>query len=565
MIFDARDYQLEAVKAFLAYFEENTGNPVIAMPTGTGKSIVLAMMLQAVFEFPEQRVMVLTHVKELIQQNYEKLMALWPRAPAGIYSAGLGRRDTHRKITFAGIASVAKRAAEFGKIDLVFIDEAHLVSPTQETMYIQFLTSLWQANQNIKIVGLTATPWRLGQGHITTDGIFTDVCFDITTMDAFNRLIAEGYLAKLIPRRTREALDVNGVHLRGGEFIAAELQLAVDKDEVTQRAIDEALDLAADRNHWLVFASGVEHAIHITEALKDRGVPSVAIHSNLSGKDRDQALIDFKSGKYRVAVNNNILTTGFDFPAIDCIIVLRPTASTVLWVQMLGRGTRPSPATGKADCLVLDFAGNTKRLGPINDPVIPRKKGEKGGVAPVKLCPACDTYNHASVRFCDKCGAEFTFEVKIKSTADDTPLVRGEMPQVAVFRVDHVTYSKHQKLGKPDAIKVAYFCGLRKFNEYVCLEHIGYASRRARLWWAKRTPAPPPHQTDKALEQVLNLPAPTHLRVWINKEYPEITDECFDGTAFGTEQACPRPTTEVAGSIRKVEGSPEVLHDDIPF
>ena len=173
------------------------------MPTGTGKSLVIAGFLESIYrQYPMQKVLVLTHVKELIEQNCEKLLALWPTAPAGVFSAGLKRKDIHDRIIFAGIASIAKHAEKFGCVHLVIIDEAHLVSPSEETMYHKFLAALRVVNPHIKVIGLTATPWRLGQGKITEDGIFTDVCFDITSISAFNRLIQEGYLSPLIPRRT---------------------------------------------------------------------------------------------------------------------------------------------------------------------------------------------------------------------------------------------------------------------------------------------------------------------------------------------------------------------------
>ena len=564
-----RSYQIEAAHSVPNYFQTNSGNPVIAMPTGTGKSVVIAMILQMVYHYwPGQRVMVLTHVKELIQQNYDKLMTLWPAAPAGVYSAGLNRKESNRRITFAGIGSVAKKAALFGHIDLVFIDEAHLVSPNDETLYQLFLAALKEVNPNLRVIGFTATPWRLGTGRITEDGIFTDVCFDITGMQAFNRLIAEGYLAPLIPRQTKMMLDIDGVHMRGGELIASELQHAVDKYEITQAALRETLELAHDRRHWLIFASGVEHACNIADMLNDMGIPTVAIHSKMGDAQRDQAILDFKSGKYRAAVTNNVLTTGFDFPGIDCIVVLRPTASTVLWVQMLGRGTRPFECAEykKENCLVLDFAGNTRRLGPINDPVIPRKKGAKaGGEAPVKLCGSCATYNHASVTHCCYCGAEFSFQVKLKQTAASDELLRGDAPLVEVFKVDHITYSTHEKAGRPIMMKVTYYCGLRSFSEYVCIQHDGFAQRKARQWWRERSSAPFPESTEAALVQTDTLTAATHLRIWVNKQYPEILSHCFDGTAFGQQEAGAPPTTDTAARAAKVAPSYADMDDDIPF
>lgn len=561
-----RSYQTECVDALYQYFGEHAGNPLCALPTGTGKSVVIAMFLESVYRaFPTQKILILVHVKELVQQNYRKLIDLWPGAPAGINSAGLRQRDVFNRIIFASIGSVAKHADKFGHVDLIIIDEAHLVSPTQETMYRRFVSELLTVNPHLKVIGFTATPWRSGVGKLTDGGLFTDVAFDITTLTAFNRLIAEGYLAPLIPKRTSTMLSVDGVHIRGGDFVASELQLAVDVDHLTERAIREAMELGHDRRHWLAFCAGVEHAIHTADAMNAMGVSAVAVHSKMTDTERDDAIAQWQAGRYVCAVNNNVLTTGIDFPAIDLILMLRPTASSVLWVQMLGRGTRPFSCAEytKENCLVLDYAGNTKRLGPINDPVLPRKRGQKGGDAPIRLCEQCGTYNHASVRVCMNCGYEFPRHTKLKQEASNEELIKGSLPEMQVFKIDHITFSRHDKVGSPPSMRVNYYCGIRMFNEFVCFEHQGYARRRAVAWWMERAQGEAvPDRTDDALVRVADVRTPTHLRVWVNKKYPEIMAHCFDGTAFGAQDAndaADLPTVD----IERKEDAP--LDDDIPF
>lgn len=582
-----RSYQTECVSAIYNFFQNNVGNPVCALPTGTGKSVVIAMFLESVFrQYLNQRILVLTHVKELVGQNYEKLLSLWPQAPAGINSAGLNRRDWNKPIIFAGIGSVVRRWEQLGRIDLIIIDEAHLVSPNEETMYLRLISALMTLNPYLRVIGFTATPWRLGHGKLidpyekkglTVQPLFTDICFDITGLAAFNRLIAEGFLSPVVPKNTSTLLDTDGVHMRGGDFIQSQLQIAVNRDDITASALREAMELGYDRRHWLVFASGIEHAVDVNDMLNSFGVPSVVIHSKMSNGERDQAILDFKSGKYRAAVNNNVLTTGFDFPAIDLILMLRPTASPVLWVQMLGRGTRPSPETGKENCLVLDFAGNTRRLGPINDPVIPQRRGKKQGSAPVRLCESCATWNHASVRHCVQCGTEFPVQVKLQQEASTKELIKGDMPIVEVFKVDHMTYVRHVKQDRPPMVRVTYYCGYKMFQEFVCIEHENFAGRKARQWWKTRSELPFPLSTAEALEKAEHLKTPTHIRVWINKRYPEILAFCYDGTAFGMEQVpevLELPTVESDAWVVKAKEAEEFgaalnddseYEDDIPF
>lgn len=545
-----RDYQDAAVGSIFRYFEEGgQGNPLVALPTGTGKSLVIADFIQKAFQmYAGQRFIKLTHVKELIGQNYRTLLEQWPTAPCGVYSAGLNRREAMFPITFAGIASVVKCPELFDHVDLVFIDEAHLVSPKEGTMYQQFLGDLRKVNPKLKIVGFTATHYRLGQGLLTEPGgLFTDVCFDMTGLESFNWLIAEGYLCTLVPKRTTAELNLDSVRIQGGEYVQKDLQEAVDKDEITRATLRETIILAQDREHWLIFASGIDHTVHVKEMLESFGIAATCVHSKMGDKERDANIEGFKTGKYKAMVNNGILTTGFDFPAIDLIVMLRPTQSPGLWVQMLGRGTRPVYVDGfdlqttkgrldaiaaspKKNCLVLDFAGNTRRLGPINDPVIPRKKGKKQGHAPVKTCEVCGTYNHTSVRYCIACGNEFHTQIKFGPGASTDELIAKSVPQTELFKVDRITYNVHRKEGRPDSIEVSYYCGLRLFREWVCLQHDGsYARKKARDWWRQRTShaVNPPETTWEGMSRLNELRTPTHIKVWVNKKYPEIINYVF--------------------------------------
>lgn len=569
MSYALRYYQEDCILSIYDYFyKHEVGNPICALPTGTGKSVIIAEFVRSVLcHFPTQRVMMLTHVKELIAQNYEKLISVWPMAPAGIYSAGLGKREI-RPITFAGIASVVKKAKLFDHIDLVLVDECHLISPHDETSYRNFISDLQRVNPNVRVIGFTATPYRLGQGLLTMPletkkgplpPLFTEICYDITGMQAFNRLIAEGFICKLVPKRTKSELDLEGVSTQLGEYNLNELQNAVDKLEITRRAIDEMITNAVmderPRIKWLIFATGVEHSNHIAAELNARGIAAYSVSNKTSKEDRKRAIEWFKekTDEIRVLVNNGIFTTGFDCPDIDLIGMLRPTQSPGLWVQMLGRGTRPAP--GKLDCLVLDFAGNTRRLGPINDPVLPRRKGQKGGgEAPVKVCEACGSYNHASVRFCTTCGNLFEQRVKIVAEAASDELIRSDQPIVEIFKVDKVVYSPHFPANplKPNSLKAVYSCGLRKFSEWICLEHDGFAGKKARDWWRERALEEPPATVEEACQWLdkNELLTPSHIRVFVNARHPEIKDYDFDGKAFG----------HLISS-----GKPENLDEDVPF
>lgn len=517
-----RPYQEESLDRLWGYFSSGkTGNPVIAMPTGTGKSALPAVFIERIMKvWPNQRFMIATHVKELIQQNHEVMMHAWPNAPAGIYSAGLGKKQPFYPIVFGGIQSMIKNPAQFGHRDIAFVDECHLVSQEDDSMYITFFNTLKLINPNIKIIGLSATPFRMGQGLITDDGLFTDIVHDLTSCDEFNKLIADGYLCPLVPKRTHTELSIEGVSITKGDFVASQLEHAVDESKITIAGLREATEYGHNRKSWLIFASGISHAEHIAAILNNFGIDCAAVHSKQKSEYNDAAIKAFKNNSLRAIVNYSKLTTGFNHPGIDLILDFRPTLSVPLHIQKLGRGTRPN--NGKENCLVLDFARNVPRLGPINDPILPKKKGEGNGDVPVKICDACGTYNHAKVRFCTNCGNEFEFKVKIFKNAGTDEIIKSDIPQIETYDVDRTLYSRGQKAGKPPYVKVQYYCGLRMFNEFVFPEHGGYASKLFRNWWRQRHKSEVPVKTDVVLNIIKELRSPKSIRVWVNKKIPEI-------------------------------------------
>jgi len=523
-----RPYQREGLDAIWHYFQNgNKGNPVLAWPTGTGKSIVPAIFIESVMKlWPTQRFLLVTHVKELIEQNAGVLKEVWPTAPLGIYSAGLKEKNPVMPVVYAGIQSGIKNPSLFGWRDIVFIDEAHLINQDEASMYQTFLTTIKLINPNVKIIGMTATPFRMGQGYITDGGLFTDIVHDLCSMDNFNRLLAEGYLSALIPRRTKIELDVSNVGMVKGEYIQSQLQHAVDVAEVTFQGLRELVECGHDRRSWLLFASGIEHAEHIAQMLGQFGIDCAAVHSKNTGEFNDKAIRAFKDGSLRSIVNYGKLTTGFNHPAIDLIGMFRPTMSVPLWVQMLGRGTRP--ADGKPNCLVLDFARNTPRLGPINDPIIPRKKGEGTGDIPIKICDACGTFNHIKVKHCVSCGMEFEFEIKITKVSGSAELIKSDLPIVEQFDVERAIYLKQEKIGKAPSIKVTYFCGIRSFNEWVFPQSLGGLGRhKFHQWWKQRHETVPPATTDEALNYIAQLRCPKKIKVWVNKKFPEVLSAEF--------------------------------------
>jgi len=550
-----RDYQHAAVRAVWDYYHGgDVGNALLAMPTGTGKSLVLAELARIILQvYPETRVLCLTHVKELIEQNYKTLLKLWPGAPAGIFSAGLKRKDLGKLITFGGIASIRERARAFSRTNIVIVDEAHLVSDKDDTSYQKFLAELRTYNPALKVIGLTATPYRLGQGVLTDGGLFHDIVFDLTSGDAFLWLIDEGYLCNLYPKATSSKIDLKGVGITAGEFNSGQLDAAIRRQGIVRRAIEETCQLASACRSWLIFCDSIPNAENAASELEQRGIAAAAVHSKMPAGERDELLAAFRSGKLRALVNVGILTTGFDHPELDCIVLLRPTQSPGLHVQICGRGTRPVYAPGydltnkegrlaaiaagpkSRGCLVLDFARNTERLGPINWPTLPKRRGKGDGTPPVRECTVCGTYNHISVRFCIFCGTEMPRTEKLHDQASTEKLIARKADFIKVHPVSGMYALRHQKTDRPDSVRVSYQSGSRSFTTFVGVEHEGYMRRLSERWWQIHRPFPNwpvPKTTTELLQYFPDCRVPKYIKVNHANEYPEILDYDFTGNAF---------------------------------
>jgi DNA repair protein RadD len=471
-----RDYQQRTIDQLYAWFSAgNAGNPCLVLPTGSGKShIVAALCKDALQNWPETRVLMLTHVKELIEQNAEKMRLHWPAAPMGIYSAGIGKRDIGEPITFAGIQSVRTKAELLGHLDLVIIDECHLVNHKEEGGYRKLLADLKAINPALRVVGLTATPYRLGHGLITDKPALFDALLEPVSIE---ELVFKGYLSTLRSKVTSAKLDTSGVKKRGGEFIESELQAAVDTDDNNQRVVQEVIALAGDRKAWLVFCTGVQHAEHVAEVLRQHGVAAQCVTGETPKAERKRMLDDFKAGKLRALTNANVLTTGFDYPDIDLIAMLRPTMSASLYVQMAGRGMRVKSHTDH--CLVLDFAGVVEMHGPIVAVQPPKKGGDGDGEAPVKVCDNCDELVHISAKECPACGHPFPEpeEKKLKLHNDDIMGMEGKD-----FEVTGWSWRRHiSKASGNLMLACTYYGSLsdKPITEYFPVLNDGYAGQMA--------------------------------------------------------------------------------------
>ena len=432
------------------------------------------------------RILILAHVKELLEQTRNHILSAAPdlTLDVGVYSAGLRSRDTDTKILVAGIQSVYKRAEELGPFDIVMVDEAHTIPVDGEGMYLSFLRDMEKVNPNVRVIGLTATPFRTKEGMVCSPvNILNHICFEVGVKE----LIVQGYICPLISVAGAKLADTSTLHVRAGEFMAEEVEDLMDEDGLVNSACAEIIEATEDRKAVLIFASGVKHGKHIAEL-----IPGAAtIFGDTPSDERADTIARFKAGAIKYLINMGVLTQGFDAPTIDTVALLRPTLSPGLFYQMVGRGFRLSP--GKTNCLVLDFGGNVLRHGPVDELRIDRRHNPKGtGQAPAKQCPECRALVSTGYSVCPICGFEFPPPVKARhdGKASLDGILSGQTTTGA-FPVQHVYYRVHTKMGAeetdPKTMRVEYVLGLNHFvSEWICFEHTGWARQKAKQWWLQR-------------------------------------------------------------------------------
>lgn len=495
-----RPYQEEAVASVYEHLRTRDDNPCVVIPTGGGKTPVMATICRDAVKNWQGRVLILAHVKELLEQSAEKLRQVCPEVKFGIYSAGLKKRETKAPVIVAGIQSIYKRACELGPVDLILVDEAHMIAVEGESMYRQFLADARVVCPHLRIVGFTATPFRLKSGLICTpDHFLNHVCYEVGVRE----LIVQGYLSPLITKAGRDKIDTSNVQVRGGEFVAGLLESLMDEPQLVEAACRETMQHASDRKSVLIFASGVRHGQHVVETLKKQhGIECGFVTGETLTTARDLLLERFKSGELRFLCNVNVLTTGFDAPNVDCIVLLRPTMSPGLYYQMVGRGFRLAP--GKQNCLVLDFGGNVLRHGPV-DAIQIEKRELGGGEAPLKECPICQSMILAGYATCPHCGYTFPPPEKQKheAKATDAGILSGQAIDDR-YEVHDIFYRVHKKKDAgPDApktMRVDYQLGLNHWqSEFICFEHTGFARQKAEAWWQQRSPDPVPDTAEAAV------------------------------------------------------------------
>ncbi|WP_417538586.1 DEAD/DEAH box helicase family protein [Marinobacter sp.] len=434
--FQLRSYQQEAVDATLRHFRKSDESAVIVLPTGAGKSLVIAELAR----LARRRILVLTHVKELVEQNHAKYQSYG--LTGGIFSAGLKRKENLHQVTFASVQSVSANLDQFrNEYSLIIIDECHRVSDDDSSQYQTIIDLLRQQNTSLKVLGLTATPYRLAMGWIyryhyrgfvrsEQDKPFVHCIYELPLSYMINR----GYLTKpqlvdaAVTQYDFSTLSQN----RFGEYAEKDVNQLLSKHQrVTRAIIEQVMELAAERKAVMIFAATVDHAKEITGYLPEQ---QTALITGATDQDERDSLIQrFKQQQLKYLVNVSVLTTGFDAPHVDFIAILRPTQSVSLYQQIVGRGLRLDE--GKQNCLVIDYAGNNMNL---HHPEVGEKKPNPDSEPVQVFCPGCgfanvfwgktDSDGHVIEHYGRRC------QGLLEPAEEDEPGVRNGRPEQCDYR-----------------------------------------------------------------------------------------------------------------------------------
>ncbi len=396
MAYTLRPYQKQAVSSVIRHFRKSNDPAIVVLPTGAGKSLVISELAR----LAKGRVLVLAHVKELVEQNHAKYESYGLKA--SIFSAGLGRKEAAEQIVFGSVQSVYRNLVHFkdSGFTLLVIDECHRVSLEKNSSYQKVISHLQSFNPTLKVLGLTATPYRLGLGWLyqyhktdsqqhsirTSDKRFFKSCiFELP----LSYMIENGFLTPATILDAPVAFyDFKQLATdRYGRYNEKDLNhLLQGKGRATSQIIAQVISEAKSRKGVMIFAATVDHAKEIVSYLpKD---DTELIIGDTQAKKRNAIINAFKTKSIKYLVNISVLTTGFDAPHVDLIAILRPTESISLYQQIVGRGLRLSQ--DKQDCLVMDFAGNQYSL---FSPEIGSPKPDSNTVPVSVPCPACGFAN----------------------------------------------------------------------------------------------------------------------------------------------------------------------------
>lgn len=393
-----REYQKQAVEA--AWLDLcRKDNALISMSCGLGKTeCAFGLIDKSIKANPNVRILFAVNKVELVKQTVRRAKEALPDVVIGTYCGSLDSKNI-AQFTVASVQSLYK-IKNLPKFHMIIFDEAHRINLNEGSQYQTIIKKAKSNNQNLKIVGLTATPFR-NDGYIYgQDKLFDHVSYS----KGIDWAIENGWLVKPKLKHVDKQIDTSTMRTRLGDFDPRDIKLATSKKEIIQDQIVDAMPRIEGRNKIIWHTANIEHAKLVQQALPE---PSVIIHSKMPKQERETNLKLFKESAIRHLVFIMIVSEGFDEPCIDTVVLMRPTKSAVTYIQTIGRSLRLFP--GKQDALILDYGEVIKNCGPLNDPVIPSGGGRSSlkTTVSMKFCPQCYEYLHSSAASCTACDYDF--------------------------------------------------------------------------------------------------------------------------------------------------------------
>lgn len=522
-----RPYQSEALAAVLSAMRDERFI-LLQAATGAGKTILFSELIRRCMTEYSMRVGVIAHREVLVRQARDKLLKVWPegRGRIGMACASAEKHmDVEAPVIIGSPQTLVKRFDSMPPLHLVIIDECHRVPPRNEkSQYRELIERLTDYYPKLRVLGVTATPYRLGHGMI-----YGDMCRPgaknwwerLQCSIGISELQEQGYL---VPMRAKEAEDIDAdledVRTDKGEFNTADLSGLMERDIHVGSAVAAWEQYGEGRVHVVAFAVTISHAEKLAAAFRSKGIEAGCVHSGMTADARRAALDAFERGETRVICNVGVLTEGWDCTAVDCMLMCRPTMSPALYVQMIGRGLRPHP--GKEDCLVLDLSGNCRRHGDPDHPIVDIPTGGRGRKRAdrMKTCERCAEMCPPDASVCPACGwafpepeasppvAEHAIDTSITMTDVHFGPHTAEVLQV-IPPVAHVSKAGNVML------KLTLLCALPgrtpiTVNQFMDIEGMGslYGQSRARMLWRRLAGTEPPETVAEARERAgeLNIP-----------------------------------------------------------
>ena len=513
--FALRPYQVIALNQI--HKDLQTDNHVLLQAImGAGKTVMVCRLINKYFFETNRNFLILAHKEELVQQFYNtfKTKSDVPLHEIGIACSGIqAKKQIGRRIVIATRDTFIGQLDKYNYCSMLVVDECHAINMDDtSSTYYKIITDLQSKNEQLRILGITATPFRVSLGLCYGDRNCGNVLFPkLNHHIKYEELKDQGYLMPLeglVAGNDSIQKDVDGVK-RNGEFVLDQLQDVMVKQVHLETAVEAINKHCKDFKHICIFCVGIEHAEKLSELLGDE---CTVVHSKLSNIERSQNMDDWNSGRKRMIASINILVEGFDFPALDCLVMVRHTMSAGLYLQAVGRVIRIYP--GKKRAFLLDLTDNTSRFGTDLDKVkvkIPKKVSDEALKKFEKECPECNCWMHVARIECPDCGYVYPpteREVEIANKIPDLKSVNFEPAPPTVCTLYDIEFKRHKKKGKPDSLRVNYL-DTNQYqpcmgSEWICLEHGGFAAQKAVEWWKKMTSGdgPVPKTVDEALDRI---------------------------------------------------------------